>query len=231
MIWEAIVDFVYPKICVGCGEWGKFLCKDCFERLDFVDQICPRCGEGSAMGWTHPRCRDRWGMDGLIALYEYQEPVARAVVDGIKYGFNRELVGMVLKNMRFETGIDFDLLVPVPLYFYRENWRGFNQAEELARVIGAKLLVPSARMLTRIRNTKQQVTMKTREERENNIKGAFSVDLRPACRTGRSQMADVRGKKVLLVDDVFTSGADMRECTKVLKKAGVEIVWGLALAH
>lgn len=230
MIWETLIDFVFPKRCVGCGEWGNFLCKDCFERLDFVDQICPMCGEGSAMGWTHPRCRDKWGMDGLIALYEYQEPVARAVVDGIKYGFNRELVEIVLKDMRFETGIAFDLLVPVPLYFYRENWRGFNQAEELVKVIGAKLLVPCVKALKRKRNTKQQVTMKTKEERELNIKGAFKINEKfknfLQRRTGKTQKL-----KILLVDDVFTSGADMRECTKVLKKAGVEIVWGLALAH
>lgn len=222
MFFDALIDFIFPKRCVGCGEWGKFLCKDCFERLDFVDQICPMCGEGSPMGWTHPRCRSKWGMDGLIALYEYQEPIARAVVDGIKYGFNRELVGIVLKDMRFETGIAFDLLVPVPLHFYRENWRGFNQAEELAKVLSSQMTVPLENILKRVRKTKQQVTMKTREERLMNVRGAFAVD---------PTSSRLRGARVLLVDDVFTSGADMRECTKVLKKAGVEIVWGLALAH
>jgi len=183
------------------------------------------------MGWTHSRCKSRYGMDGLIAIYEYQEPIARAVVDGIKYGFNRELMGMVMKNFIFETGFDFDFLVPVPLHFYRENWRGFNQAEELGKVIGSTLLVPVENVLARTKNTKQQALMKTREERQKNIENAFVVDRRPACRTGRFQVSDIRGKKILLVDDVFTSGADMRECTKMLKKAGAEVVWGLALAH
>ena len=182
------------------------------------------------MGWTHPRCRSKWSMEGLIAIYEYQEPVARAVVDGVKYGFNRELIKIVLKDFSFQTGEKFDFLVPVPLHFYRENWRGFNQAELLARVIGAKLLVPCARILKRVRNTKQQVTMKTKEEREANIKGAFKINEKfknfLQRRTGKTQKL-----KILLVDDVFTSGADMRECTQVLKKAGVKMVWGLALAH
>jgi len=224
MIREAIIDFIFPKTCVGCGVWGSFLCKGCQERLDFVEQICPMCGEESLMGWTHPKCRTRHGMDGLIAIYEYQEPVARAVVDSIKYGFNRGLMGVVLNNFTFETGVNFDFLVPVPLYFYRENWRGFNQAEELGKVIGSKLMVPVENVLARMKNTKQQALMKTREERQKNIENAFVADC-------RFQKSDIKGKKILLVDDVFTSGADMRECTKVLKKAGAEVVWGLALAH
>ncbi len=224
MILEAIIDFVYPKICVGCKEIGSFLCKDCMERLDTIDQICPECGEGSPMGWTHPRCDSPSGMNGLIAIFEYKEPIMRAVVDGIKYGFNKDLAGIVLRDFRFETGIVFDLLVPVPLYYYRENWRGFNQAELLGQVIGSQMPgVKIERVLRRNKNTKQQVLMKTREEREENIKGVFSV--------GKEWSGRLKAKKVLLVDDVFTSGADMRECTKVLKKAGVEIVWGLALAH
>ncbi|KKU05648.1 MAG: Phosphoribosyltransferase [Candidatus Collierbacteria bacterium GW2011_GWB1_45_35] len=213
MFFDALIDFVFPKVCVGCGVWGSFLCKDCVDRLDFVDQVCPMCGEKSLMGWTHPRCKSKWGMDGLISIYEYQEPIARAVIDGIKYGFNRELARIVLKDFRFETGERFDMLVPVPLYFYRENWRGFNQARELAEVIGSKLLVRVENVLERKRNTKQQVTMKTKEEREENIRGAFKI-------SEKFKNSKLKKLKILLVDDVFTSGADMREC-----------VWGLSLSH
>jgi predicted amidophosphoribosyltransferase len=78
-------------------------------------------------------------------------------------------------------------------------------------------------MLRRTRKTKQQALIVKREEREANVKGAFEV--------WDEIKEQTKGKKVLLIDDVFTSGADMRECTKVLKKAGVEMVWGLALAH
>jgi len=224
VIWDALIDFVFPKVCIGCGEWGSFLCKECFERLDFVEQICPMCGEDSPMGWTHTGCKTRHGMDGLIAIYVYQEPIARAVVDGIKYGFNKKLINIVLANFCFEMGEQFDLLVPVPLYYYRENWRGFNQAELIAEVVRSQMSdVRLEKLLMRVRNTKQQVTMKTKEAREKNIKGAFRIS--------EKWKGKIRGKKILLVDDVFTSGADMRECAKVLKKAGVELVWGLALAH
>ncbi len=177
------------------------------------------------MGWTHSGCKSKFGMDGLIAIYEYQEPVARAVVDGIKYGFNRELAKIILKDFVFQTGELFDMIVPLPLYFYRENWRGFNQAELLAQVVRSQMTdIRLERLLVRVRNTKQQVMMKTREDRQKNIEGAFRI-----CEKFKN--SKLKKLKILLVDDVFTSGADMRECTKVLKKAGVKMVWGLALAH
>ncbi len=83
--------------------------------------------------------------------------------------------------------------------------------------------LPVENVLKRIRKTKQQALMKTREEREENIKRAFVIV--------EDWKKKLKGKKVLLVDDVFTSGADLRECTRVLKKAGVSVVWGLVLAH
>ena len=182
------------------------------------------CGENSPMGWTHEKCKKKYGMDGLITIYDYEDEGVRKVIDGIKYEFNQELVEDLLTDFVFEIGEKIDVVIPVPLYFYRENWRGFNQAELLGGVVGSGLLAPSSNLLVRKRNTIQQVKMKNRQERERNIKNAFVIDEK--LKKSKNQKL-----KILLVDDVFTSGADMRECTKVLKKAGAEIVWGLALAH
>jgi len=175
------------------------------------------------MGWTHPRCINDRGMDGLIVIYDYQDEKIKAIIDEIKFGFNRRLVSCVLKNFRFETGEKFDCLVPVPLHFYRENWRGFNQAEEMAKEIGKRMEIEVQNVLKRKKKTKQQSMILDREEREKNVRGVFEVK--------KEFKKLLKGKKVLLVDDVFTSGADMKECTKMLKKAGVMLVWGLALAH
>lgn len=162
-------------------------------------------------------------MDGVIVIYDYRDDKLKACIDGVKFDFNKRLVKSLLKNFRFETGEKFDYLVPVPLHFYRENWRGFNQAEEVALVVGKKMKIGILNVLKRKRKTKQQSLILDRETREQNVKGAFKVK--------KESGKMLKGKKVLLVDDVFTSGADMRECTKVLKKAGAEMVWGLALAH
>lgn len=218
-------DFLFPKRCVVCGELETNLCEECKRGLSFTEfQICPMCGENSPMGWTHEKCKKKYGMDGLITIYDYEDEGVRKVIDGIKYEFNQELVEDLLTDFVFEIGEKIDVVIPVPLYFYRENWRGFNQAELLGGVVGSGLLAPSSNLLVRKRNTIQQVKMKNRQERERNIKNAFVIDEK--LKKSKNQKL-----KILLVDDVFTSGADMRECTKVLKKAGAEIVWGLALAH
>ncbi len=117
-----------------------------------------------------------------------------------------------------------DLVVPVPLYRHRFNWRGFNQAEEIARCVSERLGVDYANVLLRTRNTKQQARLKDRKERFENIRGAFVV---------KKMLRDgfVRDKRVLLVDDVWTSGATMRECGRVLRKAGAGRVGYFVLAR
>ena len=220
---DTLIDFLFPKRCYGCGIYGIDLCNDCFKELSIADQICPQCGEDSLMGWTHPGCITRLGMDGLVAIYDHQDPKVKAIINGVKFDFNKELIKRVLNNFRFETGVMFDYLVPVPLHFYRQNWRGFNQAEETALVVGEEMKVAVSNVLRRGRKTGQQSKLSSKEEREKNVKGAFEVLDKDKKR--------LKGKRVMLIDDVFTSGADMRECTKALKIAGAKLVWGFALAH
>jgi ComF family protein len=222
-VFDLIIDFLFPKICVGCGKLETDLCNKCFRELSIADQVCPMCGEESLMGWTHTRCKKELGMDGLIVIYDFQDEKVKAIIDGIKFDFNKRLIRKSLKKFKFETGEVFDYIVPVPLHFYRKNWRGFNQAEEFGKVVGEKLRIEVKTFIKRNRKTKQQSLILDRKLREKNVRGAFEVNKR--------RVNKLNGKRVLLIDDVFTSGADMRECAKVLKKAGVEIVWGLALAH
>jgi len=217
------MDFLFPKFCVGCGEYGSDLCKKCFAEMSFSEQICPECGKESMMGWTHLRCKTAKGMDGLIVIYDHQDRVVQKTIENIKFGFNRDMVREVLRGFSFESGEKFDMLVPVPLHFYRENWRGFNQAEEIALAVSENICVPVERVLKRTKKTKQQSLLSNRKDREKNVRGVFEID--------RKYKSMLRGKKILLVDDVFTSGADMRECTRVLRGSGATVVWGLALAH
>jgi len=219
--WQKLLDFVYPRICVGCGKEGVFLCDECFTGLEIAEQMCPMCGRGSAFGWTHKQCLREDGMEGLICLYSYEDQTVKKAVDELKFGFNREMVNLLLKDFVFESGMMFDAIVPVPLYFYRENWRGFNQAELIAREVGKRMSVEIGNYLNRKRNTKQQSTLEARQDREVNMRGSFrAIDAKK-----------IRRGRFLLVDDVFTSGASMREAARELKRAGADTVWGLALAH
>lgn len=206
---------------MGCMVEGTFLCKSCFDNLEIARQICPSCGRYSALGWVHGRCKKKNGLDGLICIYSYSDEVVRKAIDEIKFGFNQSLVELMMEGFRFESGMDFDAVVPIPLYFYRENWRGFNQAELIAGLVAREMKVKMERYLVRIKNTKQQSAIKSKRERRVNLKNAFRL----------KKGYDPAGKKILIVDDVFTSGASMKEATAELKKNGASAVWGLVLAH
>lgn len=224
IISEFLVDFVFPKRCVGCSQLETFLCRKCYGKMEFCEQICPVCFKLSLGGWTHERCRSSLGLDGLIAIWSYRNKVVKGVIEEVKFGFNRELVKIVLKKFSFESGTVFDFLVPMPLHRYRENWRGFNQAELVAMEVSKKMKVPVEGVLRRTRSTKQQATLERVVERKRNIRGVFGLD-------ERFSKKSLKGKKILLVDDVFTSGESMKECAKVLKRNGVEKVWGLVLVR
>ena len=217
--WKTILDFVYPKLCVGCGSEGESLCNKCFDTLTIAEQVCPVCGGSSDYGWTHSICRNKGSLDGLICLYSYEDETVKAAIDDLKFGFNKEIVPLMMRNFSFESGVRFDAIVPVPLYFYRENWRGFNQAQLIAEKIDEGLSLGVEKWLVRRKNTKQQANLRSREDRGENMTDAFEV------------RGEVKGSKVLLTDDVYTSGFSMGEAAKTLKTAGASFVWGLVLAH
>jgi len=115
------------------------------------------------------------------------------------------------------------VLVPIPLYWQRKNWRGFNQAELLGQMIAKKLgisFLPD--LLIRVRNTKEQTKLK-KEKRQKNVLGAFKIN---HCSSVISHQSSI-----ILFDDVWTTGATIKECTKVLKRKGFKKVWGLTLAR
>lgn len=222
---DKIIDFFFPRFCPVCGEVDVLLCDKCERDLGLASQICPVCNEESLMGWTHKSCQKNDGLDGLISLFEYGDPSVRKVVDSIKYDFNAELVTRLFEKIQIEVGIDFDFVVPVPLHYYRNNWRGFNQAELIGKALCFQ--IPNARfekILLRKVNTVQQVRMANKLERRKNVTGVFDLNFKSKC-------AGLKGKNVLLVDDVFTTGSSMNECCLVLKREGARSVWGFVLAH
>lgn len=156
-----------------------------------------------------------------MAIFDYKDLNVRRIVEAVKFGFNRELVRIVLSGWKAPKEWKSLVLIPVPLHRYRKNWRGFNQAELVAGEV-ARGRSPIVEALVRIKATSQQARTIDKKTRVENMKGAFEIT-----KAGRS----LRGKKVILVDDVFTSGATMGECAKVLRQAGIKEVWGFVLAR
>ena len=227
-ILKLLVAKAVPAQCLSCNLPGTYLCADCQGYLPYLEQtLCPVCTRAAVDGFTHPRCRSRYAPDRLFVPFRYYG-VMGAAVRKLKYravtALADFLAGLLVEEM-LESGFEFGrgaLLVPVPLHPVKQLERGYNQSEILARSLGRMLKVELANgALKRIRETPSQTKLKGKE-REKNVRGAFGVNQKKGIL--------FRGKDIILVDDVFTTGATLRECNRVLKRAGARFIYLLAVA-
>lgn len=181
----------------------------------------------SVDGVTHPLCQKRWRLDGLISVAFYYGPI-QSLIKSLKYGRIKDLQGTTKQLLeRFlvdeeELFLSDSIVIPVPLHFLKKNFRGFNQAEILAKLVAQMLeLKYRADVLVRRRFTASQTRL-SKKDRWLNIKDAFEIGAKPE---------SIAGGNFLLIDDVWTTGATIKECSRVLKKNGVNKVWGLTLAR
>jgi ComF family protein len=167
-------------------------------------------------------------LNRIYSASYYSGEVIKRVISEIKYHFQiREiclpLVALILIHLKL-IGFKFTdemIIIPVPIHKSREKWRGFNQAKEIAKIIAEKTYLPYyPDNLIKIKKTKTQVGLK-RKERLENLKNCFSI----------LDSSKIRGKTVLLIDDVYTTGATMEECAKILKEAGAKNVYGITAAR
>ncbi|OGY24682.1 MAG: hypothetical protein A2Y57_00370 [Candidatus Woykebacteria bacterium RBG_13_40_7b] len=217
-----ILDFLFPRKCVGCFRFGSYLCSDCQRKIKHLsNQICPECERNSIGGEIHFGCQRRYSLDGLTSAYEFASPIKEAIYQ-FKYKFVSDLkttlVDLLLSAKKEDLKKDF-VLVPIPLYFRKENFRGFNQVALLGKDLAEKQgLEFRGDLLKKVKDTKPQVKLKEKERKEN-IKGVFEV------------VGSVEGKNILLFDDVWTTGATIKEAGSVLKRKRAKLVWGLTLAR
>ncbi len=236
MIRGLLMEALYPAQanCMGCGSpagaCDGWLCSTCADILKPVKDLsgprCPRCGrplgEDVREGRACRTCGD-WPQ-GLITAarfaYPYRRPV-KGMIRRMKYqGVTRMADWMaeeMLRTVTLELPGSFDVIVPVPMHKKRLKQRGVNQAAALARVLSYRSGVPCREALRRVRDTTQQARLSA-PQRRRNLEGAFA-----ACE-------DLRGHRVLLVDDVITTGATALSCARALRLAGAEDVLFIALA-
>ncbi|MSQ22801.1 MAG: ComF family protein [Dehalococcoidia bacterium] len=223
---SATVDLLFPKRCVGCDREGAFLCQKCLAELPRVEPpFCFLCGQpGRLMMRLCPSCWERpLEIDGIRAPYR-MEGAIRQVVHGLKYQYVRALapdLGHLLSEFIAGSNLPADVLVPVPLHPRRERSRGYNQSLLLARETGKVVGLPvDDKALRRIRATPSQARSSSQKERRANVANAFAAE---------TSLAE--GRRILLVDDVCTTGATPEACAIALKEAGATSVWGLTLAR
>ena len=220
---SGFVSLVYPSFCVLCSgvvDAGGYLCRNCAGKAARIrPPFCAKCSQpfdGAISDiFNCANCENRvLHFDAAVAVYR-SRGVVRKVMHDFKYGRQlplRHVLGRwlaeTLEDPRL-AGRRFDLIVPVPLHPARKRERGFNQAQLLAQILHRQCGVPVRAALDRIRYTTTQ-TQFDRAERMENLAGAFR--LRPG--------SNVQDLRVLLVDDVLTTGSTLSECALVLKKGG-----------
>lgn len=218
-------DIFFPRRCVVCGKYNTILCFECAKEIEYIKTpICLRCGKITKYGEFCSKCRSHFSLDGIIYAAIYDNAPIKELLHHLKYNQitePAELLGDIISDGVSMLPFDRKKLavVPVPLYIKREQQRGYNQSELIARRLSTRLGLPGGCALVRIKNTSTQVGLR-KEERMKNVMGAF-------CCTDKDL---IRGKIVLLVDDVVTTGATLNECGKVLKEAGAKKVIGVTVA-
>ena len=204
------------------------------ESLFYSISIAVNVKRGSIDGMTHPKCLTKYGIDGIISaitykgivkklVYQFKYPPYLSDLKGILGRLLYEGIAQQEAFAHFLSGESTCLIIPIPLHKKRIRMRGYNQSELLAKELSVRLGLPLASdVLKRFNETLPQFDLK-KDERTKNIMGAFSVS--------EKFKAKLEGKNIVLVDDIATTGATLKECEKVLKKSGAKRVIGVTLAH
>ena len=230
----AIASLLYPPVCTICAaniEADEYLCSSCEAKtVRIVSPFCAKCSEpfeGAITGpFTCANCAHRTiYFDAAVAAY-CSRGIVRQIIHDFKY--NRQIhlrhlvarwLGTALDDPRLR-GRRFDVIVPVPLHPARKRERGFNQAALLAELLSAQLSIRSRPLLERIRYTTTQTAL-DRSERMENLHNAFRL---------RKNM-NVQDLRVLLIDDVMTTGSTLSECARILKSVGAISVHAVTAAR
>ncbi len=232
--WSAAVDVVYPPVCVGCGRivaQHRGVCPACWATLRLIER--PYC-EVLGAPFTHDLGAGILSADAIanppvfdrLRSVAIHDGIARSLVHGLKYRDRTDLAQMMAQWMvRASDGsvAACDAIVPVPLHALRLWGRKFNQSAELARAIARLSGKPYlANALLRTKRTARQVGLGA-TARQDNVRGAFTVP--------ESGSAGLFGKSIVLVDDVYTTGATVSAATRALKRAGAGEVTVLTFAR
>jgi len=232
---KGLIDLIFPPHCVFCGtpfaeDDSAEICPDCLRNIRFISPpICPKCGFPFVMGIGEDhlcgQCLQRqWHFGSARALGLYEGAI-REAIHQLKYRgksfLAKSLAGLLDRGYPFIDYGSYDLLVPVPLHPKRLRERGFNQALILGKAIGRREGIPCRGfLLKKITWSPPQIDLSPRERKEN-VKGSFAV----------TDPGRVRGKRLLLIDDVMTTGSTVNECARELLKAGAGEVDVFTLAR
>ena len=236
---KIILDILFPISCLSCNQDHFWLCDECLQKITILDfQLCPRCERFiTDQGKICPDCKknsrkEPFYLNALVVATKYDENNIAKIIHNYKYNFIRDLsapLGEILIKSIVRSNIPLpDFIVPVPLHPRRLRWRGFNQSELLSNFIGQKLTpgleIPVINTaLIRKRYTSPQMKIKNYSDRKNNIQNSFVLN--------QEFLKKIKGKKILLIDDIATTASTILECAKILKINGASKIFAAVVAR
>lgn len=209
-----LLDIIFPKQCLKCQREGNHCCQDCLSLLSLSQAPSPLLARSSLSALYCATSFEDTFVQQLIHSFKYP-PFLRDLAVPLAYSIIAHF--SLLNKPIFPP----DALYPIPLHTRRLKWRGYNHAEELAKQLGQAFSLPVVtNVLLKTKHTIPQASL-GKEKRLNNMRNAFVVQ----------NPQTISSKSILLVDDVYTTGATMEEAAKTLKKAGAAQVFGVTVAR
>lgn len=210
-----MLELIYPPVCGICNKIStKYICEECERNMKkyFINKIID--------------CRNNKNVyyDYQIKILKYENVVRKKVIDykfREKTYMHKTLEKIIINNKKIYGFLKkYDIMIPIPMYKTKKWARGYNQVELVARELSKELQIElNCKILKKIKNTKRQSSL-TKEERNQNIKNAFIV----------TKMSNIENRKIILCDDIITTGSTLNECSKVLKKANAREIAVLTIA-
>lgn len=216
-----VLDLVFPRHCLNCNRLGHFICPKCRGEIIKISQTnCPICHQKSENGRLCPKCRPKYRLRGVLAYGFFHDPILKNVIHQFKYEGISSAGEELAELLEPLVPKEIDTLAFVPVSRKRLHERGFNQAKVLAQHLSRLSGKPVYKGLIKTRHTERQVGLK-RGERLANLRGVYKV----------TNEQEIKNKKILLIDDVLTTGATLDNCSRALRSAGAKEIWGLVLAR
>ncbi len=210
-----MIEYIYPSVCGMCDEINEnYLCTRCKEKLKgYLINKIEKCKNDKSVYY-----------DYKIKILKYENIIREKIIE---YKFNEKtymystLEKIILNDEKICSFLKkYDIIIPVPLYPKKKLERGYNQTELIAKKIAKDLQIKvDTKLLKKIIDTRKQSTL-TKQERKSNVKDAFKL----------KSSKKIEGKKVILFDDIYTTGSTMNECSRIIKKSGAKEIAILTIA-